>query len=179
MVSEFTGRSSYPKNSAISNVLNFAQLLKSMVPAATTIEVLTAIKLVLEDDVEEELIMAVNDSTIDVSSDEHKVVPDEELIGIFSQTLYTDVKRAVLDLGLAGLKNLPVIGLIPQLSLDVKGFNDLQEFDTGSDSLSLFKVFALLKAFPALVKLRSKICGLGSELEHIATDDLPDYHPRY
>ncbi|KAJ2466101.1 hypothetical protein GGI03_002295, partial [Coemansia sp. RSA 2337] len=80
MVSEFTGRSSYPKNSAISNVLNFAQLLKSMVPAATTIEVLTAIKLVLEDDVEEELIMAVNDSTIDVSSDEHKVVPDEELI---------------------------------------------------------------------------------------------------
>ncbi|KAJ2039302.1 hypothetical protein H4S03_001790 [Coemansia sp. S3946] len=115
MVSEFTGRSSYPKNSAISNVLNFAQLLKSMVPAATTIEVLTAIKLVLEDDVEEELIMAVNDSTIDVSSDEHKVVPDEELIGIFSQTLYTDVKRAVLDLGLAGLKNLPVIGLIPQL----------------------------------------------------------------
>ncbi|KAJ2073758.1 hypothetical protein GGH13_001786 [Coemansia sp. S155-1] len=359
MVSEFTGRSSYPKNSAISNVLNFAQLLKSMVPAATTIEVLTAIKLVLEDDVEEELIMAVNDSTIDVSSNEHEVVPDEELIGLFSQTLYTGIKRVVLDLGLAGFKNLPVVGLIPQLcslsftsglspttnanlahksattlqrmevgirnanmllydssgnavvypnlqhlllhscirsqpgvkvnataagvvafpflkslrvssvypfftdvlfrgnsatlkhvdfpvdrdtiimlcssqsfkhkrialrqvfvkssyssgdlslipevdmnrflsnlagnaqklifetpllpemsisaALDVKGFNNLQEFDTGSDSLSLFKVFALLKGFPALVKLRSKICGLGSEFEHIAAKDLPDY----
>ncbi|KAJ2870058.1 hypothetical protein GGH93_005860, partial [Coemansia aciculifera] len=97
--------SSYPKDIAISNALDFAQLLKSMVPAATTIEVLTAIRLVPEDDVEEELIRVVNNTTINVLSNENKVVSNEELIGIFSQTLYAGINRAVLDLGLAGLKN--------------------------------------------------------------------------
>ncbi|KAJ2061013.1 hypothetical protein GGI17_003352 [Coemansia sp. S146] len=116
MVSDYTGGSSYPKDIAISNALDFAQLLKSMVPAATTIEVLTAIRLVLEDNVEEELTRVVNDITNDVMSNENEVVSNEELIGTFSQTLYAGINRAVLDLGLAGFKNRPVIGLIPQLS---------------------------------------------------------------
>ncbi|KAJ2419955.1 hypothetical protein GGF41_004439, partial [Coemansia sp. RSA 2531] len=43
------------------------------------------------------------------------------------------------------------------------------------DSLSVFDVFSMLKAIPALVEFRCGIKSLGPELDNISDSELPDY----
>ncbi|KAJ1922452.1 hypothetical protein LPJ71_001188 [Coemansia sp. S17] len=55
------------------------------------------------------------------------------------------------------------------------GFNHIQVLTVGSSRLSLFNVLSLLKVLPNLMDLTCVIDRLGTELEHIDTDILPDY----
>ncbi|KAJ2690565.1 hypothetical protein IWW39_000659 [Coemansia spiralis] len=54
-------------------------------------------------------------------------------------------------------------------------FMNIQAYDTGFYTLSLFTTLSLFKALPSLVNLKGGIGGLGEELEHMASAELPDY----
>ncbi|KAJ2396421.1 hypothetical protein GGF41_008605, partial [Coemansia sp. RSA 2531] len=54
-------------------------------------------------------------------------------------------------------------------------FMNVQVLSVGSEQLHFYDILCLLKVFPALVKFTCGIEGLGSELEHIAAENLPDY----
>ncbi|KAJ2428022.1 hypothetical protein GGF41_001499 [Coemansia sp. RSA 2531] len=55
------------------------------------------------------------------------------------------------------------------------GFQNIKVLNLRSYSQSLCVILDLLKLLPALVNLRSNICGLGPELEGITFEELPDY----
>ncbi|KAJ2000918.1 hypothetical protein GGI04_003955 [Coemansia thaxteri] len=60
-------------------------------------------------------------------------------------------------------------------SLGEKGFQTLQILQARSSSLSLFDVLDLLKRLPALDSLYCGLAGLGSELDGIAPENLPEH----
>ncbi|KAJ2741296.1 hypothetical protein GGI20_005285 [Coemansia sp. BCRC 34301] len=65
--------------------------------------------------------------------------------------------------------------LLAMTAVDGQSFCNLQILKAASVHLSLFNIFSLLKAQPALTRLDCQIGGMGFELDHIAPEDLPDY----
>ncbi|KAJ2583670.1 hypothetical protein GGH95_000861 [Coemansia sp. RSA 1836] len=57
----------------------------------------------------------------------------------------------------------------------VFGFKHVRILIVDSYRLSLYEIMCLLKALPALATLRCSVGGVGSELGHIASKDLPDH----
>ncbi|KAJ1912078.1 hypothetical protein LPJ71_002788 [Coemansia sp. S17] len=63
----------------------------------------------------------------------------------------------------------------PLIDAATHGFNNLQVLNLVQEQLPFYDILRLLKAFPVLSKLVCGVDELGSELKHIAADDLPDY----
>ncbi|KAJ2870835.1 hypothetical protein GGH93_005281, partial [Coemansia aciculifera] len=55
------------------------------------------------------------------------------------------------------------------------GFKSIQEFGSWSDPWSFYDVLCLLKAFPAMTKFTGAIRSLGSELEDMDAEELPNH----
>ncbi|KAJ2485569.1 hypothetical protein IWW37_005910, partial [Coemansia sp. RSA 2050] len=54
-------------------------------------------------------------------------------------------------------------------------FKNIQMLDTSNSHLSLYAVLCLLKALPALTKLKNGTNGLGPEFAHLSLDELPNH----
>ncbi|KAJ2042115.1 hypothetical protein GGI08_007824 [Coemansia sp. S2] len=63
----------------------------------------------------------------------------------------------------------------PLIDAATHGFNNVQVLNLVQEQLPFYDILRLLKAFPVLSKLVCGVDDLGSELKHIAADDLPDY----
>ncbi|KAJ2508684.1 hypothetical protein IWW47_000477 [Coemansia sp. RSA 2052] len=69
---------------------------------------------------------------------------------------------------------LPVNSLIAAAQYS-QGFKHLQEFSAAWCEMSVFDFLRLLQLLPALIRVKCGIVEMGAELEHVASDDLPDY----
>ncbi|KAJ2255447.1 hypothetical protein GGI13_001613 [Coemansia sp. RSA 455] len=65
--------------------------------------------------------------------------------------------------------------LIAMVAADRQRFRDLQILKAHSTHMSLFDILCLLKGLPSLVRLDCGVADMGSELDHVAPEDLPDY----
>ncbi|KAJ2103423.1 translation machinery-associated protein 16 [Coemansia sp. S100] len=95
-----------------------------------------------------------------------------------------NLPEGTMDLFLASLAGaarsltLPASVVVKNIQVAVQGdykFEHIQVFEATLDKLSLFSILCLLKALPALIELRCGISGLGSELEGVSANRLPDH----
>ncbi|KAJ2097337.1 hypothetical protein GGI16_004587 [Coemansia sp. S142-1] len=103
-----------------------------------------------------------------------KTYPDEDL------TLISDADMNKFFSSLVGTAR--TLKLASEVSFNYliaaappNGFEYLQALCITKDNMALFDVLRLLKALPSLIKIACGFDSLGSELENIAANDLPNY----
>ncbi|KAJ2488383.1 hypothetical protein IWW37_004846 [Coemansia sp. RSA 2050] len=65
--------------------------------------------------------------------------------------------------------------LVAMVAANKQGFHNLQILKARSAQMSLFDMLCLLKGLPSLATIDCSVADMGSELDHIAPEKLPDY----
>ncbi|KAJ2431356.1 hypothetical protein GGF41_000583 [Coemansia sp. RSA 2531] len=103
----------------------------------------------------------------DTFNESISLVSKSDMIG-FLRNLTSFAQR--LSVWSSTLRKMPIVAMEYG-----QAFINIKVFEVHLDRPSLFDNLYVLKALPALVDLRSSFNGMGSELESISSEELPDY----